>query len=74
MTKNSRASVIIDRSGSGKTNALLNLISNEPVIDKIYLHSKDPYKAKYPLLINKRESTGFKYLSIEMILELLLST
>ena len=64
MTRNSRPSVIIDGSGSGKTNALLNLINNEPNIDKIYLHSKDPYKAKYPLLINKWESTGFKYLSI----------
>ena len=27
--------------GSGKTNALLNLMSNEPDIDKIYLYSKD---------------------------------
>ena len=45
-------------SGSGKTNALFNLINNEPDIDKIYLFAKDPYEAKYQLLINKRESTG----------------
>ena len=34
-------------SGSGKTNALLNLIIKQPDIDKIYLHAKDPYEAKY---------------------------
>ena len=50
-------------SGSGKTNALLNLINREPDIDKIYLYPKDPYEAKYQLLINKRESTGLKYLN-----------
>ena len=32
---------------SGKTNALLNLLSNQPDIDKIYLYGKDPYEAKY---------------------------
>ena len=42
---------------------LLNLINNEPVIYKIYLYAKDPYEAKYQLLINKRESTGLKYLN-----------
>ena len=35
--------LIIANSGSGKTNALLNLINNEPVIDKIYLYANDPY-------------------------------
>ena len=53
--------LIIGGSGSGKTNPLLNLISNQPDIDKIYLHSKDPYESKYQFLINKRESTGLKY-------------
>ena len=28
-------------SGSRKTNALLNLINNQPVIDKTYLYAKD---------------------------------
>ena len=55
--------MIIGGSGSGKTNALLNLINHEPDIDKIYLYAKDPYEAKYQLLINKRESTGLKYLN-----------
>ena len=45
--------LIVGVSGSGKTNALLNLISNEP----------DPYKGKYKLLINKRESIGLKNLN-----------
>ena len=50
--------LLIGGSGSGKKNALLNLINHEPDIDKIYLYDKDPYKAKDLLLINKRESTG----------------
>ena len=37
------------------------LINNEPDIDKICLYAKDPYEAKYQLLINKRENTGLKY-------------
>ena len=47
--------LIIGGSGSGKTNALLNLINNQPDIDKIYLYAKDPSEAKYQYLINKRE-------------------
>ena len=47
--------LIIGGSGSGKTNALLNLMENQPDIDKIYLYTKDPYEAKYQYLINKRE-------------------
>ena len=53
--------LLIEDSGHGKTNALLNLINHEPVINKIYLYAKDPYEAKYQLLINKRKSTGLKY-------------
>ena len=41
-------------SGSGKTNVLLNLIDNQPDVDKIYLYAKDPYEAKYKFLTNKR--------------------
>ena len=39
--------LVIGGSGSGKTNALLNLIKKQPDIDKIYLYAKDPYEAKY---------------------------
>ena len=46
--------LIIESSGSGKTSALLNLITNQPDIDKIYLYAKDPYEEKYHYLINKR--------------------
>ena len=50
--------LIIGGSGSGKTRALLNLINNQPDIDKIYLYAKDPYEAEYQYLINKREEVG----------------
>ena len=49
---------IIGGSGSGKTSALLNLINNQPDIDKIYLYAKDPYKTKYQHLIKKREKVS----------------
>ena len=55
--------LIIGGSGSGKKNTLLNLISNQPDIDTIYLHSKYPYQTKYQLLINKKESTRLNYLN-----------
>ena len=53
--------LIIGGSGSGKTNALLNLINNQPDIDKIYLYAKDPYETKYQYLINKREKVGLDH-------------
>ena len=53
--------LIIGGSGSGKTNALLNLTNNQPDIDKIYLYAYDPYEAKYQYLINKREKVGFDH-------------
>ena len=53
--------LIIGGSGSGKTNALLNLINNQPDIDKIYLYAKDPHEAKYQFLINKRESMALDH-------------
>ena len=53
--------LIIGGSGSGKTNTLLNLINNQPDIDKIYLYAKDPYEDKHQVLIKKRESIGLKH-------------
>ena len=44
---------MIGDSGSRKTNSLFNLISQLADIDKIYLHAKDLYEAKYHFLINK---------------------
>ena len=46
--------LIIGGSGSGKTNLLLNLIENQPDIDKIYLYAKDPYESKYQYLIKEK--------------------
>ena len=51
--------LIIWGSGSGKTNALLNLIRNHLDIDKTYLYAKDPFEAKDQFLI-KKKSIGLK--------------
>ena len=51
--------LIIGGSGSGKTNALLNLINNQTYIDNIYLYEKDRYKAQYRFLINRILLTSF---------------
>ena len=53
--------LIIGGSGSGKTNALLNLISHQPDIGEIYLYANDWYEAKYQLLITKPEGIDLKY-------------
>ena len=53
--------LVIGGSGSGKTNALLNLINNQPDIDKIYLYAEDPYEKKYQYLINRREKVGLNH-------------
>ena len=53
--------LIVGDSGSGKTNALLNLINNQLDIGKIYLYAKDLYEAKYQYLINKREKVGLDH-------------
>ena len=53
--------LIVGGSGPGKTNALLNLIDNQPDTDKIYFYSKEPCEAKYQYLIKKREKVGLDY-------------
>ena len=53
--------MIIGGSGSGKTNALLNLINERDDIDKIYLYAKDLSEPKYEYLIKKRENSGIKH-------------
>ena len=55
--------LIIGGSGSGKTNSLFNLVSHQLDIDKDYLNGKDPYEAKYKLLIKNRENTGLKHVN-----------
>ena len=39
----------------------MNLIKNQPDIDKIYLYAKDPYEAQYQYLFNKREKVGLDH-------------
>ena len=55
--------LIIGGSGSGKTNALLNLINQQGDIDKIYLYAKDLNEPKYEYLIKNPKSTGIKHLN-----------
>ena len=53
--------IIIGGSGSGKTNALINLINEQNDIDKIYLYARDLSKPKYEFLIKKH--AGIKHLN-----------
>ena len=58
--------LIIGGFGSGKTNALLNLIEeqdSDSLIDKIYLYAKDLNELKYQFLIKKDEDVGIKHLN-----------
>ena len=55
--------LIIGGSGSGKTNALLNLINEQRDIDNIYLYAKDLGKSKYKYLIKNRENAGIKHVN-----------
>ena len=55
--------LIIGGSGSGKTNALLNLINEQKDSDKIYLYAKYLSEPKYEFLIKNREKAGLKYLN-----------
>ena len=55
--------LIIEPSGSGKTNILLHLTHNLHPIDKIYLYAKDIHEPKYEYLINKTEQAGIKNLN-----------
>ena len=50
--------LIIGSSGSGKTNALLNLIKEQDDTDKTYLYAKDLSEPKYKFLIKKHKDVG----------------
>ena len=39
----------------------MNLINNQPDIDKIYIYAKDPCETKYQYLINRREKVGLNH-------------
>ena len=53
--------LIIVGSGSWKTNALLNLISQQDDVDKTYLCAKNVREPKYEFLTKKREDVGIKH-------------
>ena len=53
----------IGGSGSGKINALLNLISQQDDIDKMYLYAKDLSEPKYEFSMKKHENAGIKQLN-----------
>ena len=53
----------IASSGSGKANALLNLIKEQDDIDKTYLYAKDLSEPKYERLIKRREDARIKHLN-----------
>ena len=54
--------MIIEPTGSSKTNYLLNSIQKDNnTIDKIYLYAKDLEEPKYRFLINKREQAGINF-------------
>ena len=46
-----------------KTNALLNLISQQDDIDRIYLYAKELSETKHEILIKKGENVGIKHLN-----------
>ena len=58
--------MIIGGFGSGKTNALFNLVKEQDDMGKIYLYAKDLSEPKYEFLIKKHEDAGIKYLMIQM--------
>ena len=55
--------IITGGSGSGKTNALINLINERNDIDKTYLYATDLSKPKYEYLIKKCEDAGIKHVN-----------
>ena len=48
--------LIIGDSGSGKTNAFLNLINEQNDVDIIYLYAKNLSETKYEILIKNCEN------------------
>ena len=55
--------IIIGGSGSGKINALINLINEQNDIDKIYLYARALSEPKYKQLIKKRGDVGMNHVN-----------
>ena len=58
--------LIIDASGSGKINALINLINEQDCVDKNYLYAQD--LNEYEVLIKKRKDAGM-HLHLNALIE-----
>ena len=58
--------LIIGGFGSGKTNALINLIKEQDDIDKIYLHTKCLSEPKYEFLLKSTKIQEQKILMIQI--------
>ena len=58
--------LLIGGSGSGKPNALPNLIKEQDDIDKIYLYAKDLSEPEYEFFIKKHEDVGINIVMIQM--------
>ena len=67
-SRSSIQNTIVGGSGSGKTNGSLNLIKEQPYIDKIYLYAKDPYEVKYQYLIMIHEKVGLDHFNDPKVL------
>ena len=50
--------LLIGGTRSRKTNALFNMINHKLYTDKIHFYEKNPYEAKYQVLINNRDNAG----------------
>ena len=55
--------LITGGSGSGKTNALLDLVKKQDDIDEIYSYVKDLSEPKYKFLIKKCDDAEIKHLN-----------
>ena len=58
--------LIVEESGSVRTNVLLNLIIHEQENDTIFLYVKDLYKSKNQYLVKNQASAGQKHLNDPM--------
>ena len=59
--------LIVRGSGSGKINALLNLIIIQSDIDNIYVSAKDPCDANHQQPINEKKNAGLKHFNYSIV-------
>ena len=62
--------LIIEGSGSGKTNLLFNLISHQPDIDKSFLYTINPFEATYQFLLTNKKVQNDSKACIEYLADM----